>query len=276
MNGLLPWIRAEVAFCRPKSLAKMMEVAQLVENRESFRREANLNGHSDRKNFVQTLGGKNTTINTTGETKGNTAFPIRTITLRSPAQGENRREGTYKRLPNAEFQLRKEKGLCFRCNEKYSADHKCKMKEHRELRMFVVTNDQEEPEIVDRDEVKKGELNTIEVKGDTTTFVELSINSMVGLNDPGTMKVRGKLQDEDVIILIDCGATHNFVSEKLVKKLFIPIKETAHYSVILGSRAAVQGKGICEELEICMKNWTVKEKFLPLELEGFNIILGMQ
>ena len=126
MNGLLPWIRAEVAFCRPKSLAEMMEVAQLVENRENFTREANLNGYSDGKNFVQTLGGKKTTNNTTGETKGNTAFPIITITLRSPAQGENRREGTYKRLSDAEFQIRKKKGLCFRCNEKYSVDHKCK------------------------------------------------------------------------------------------------------------------------------------------------------
>ena len=74
----------------------MREVAQLVENRENFRRKANLNGYSNRKNFVQTLRGKNTTNNATGETKGNTSFPIRTITLRSPAQGENRREGTYK------------------------------------------------------------------------------------------------------------------------------------------------------------------------------------
>ncbi|TYK10932.1 ty3-gypsy retroelement transposase [Cucumis melo var. makuwa] len=113
----------------------------------------------------------------------------------------------------------------------------------------------------------------IEVKEDTTTFVELSINSVVGLNYPGTMKVRGKLQDEDVIILIDCGTTHNFVSEKLVKKLLIPIKVTAHYGGILGSGAAVQGKGICEELEICMKDWTVKENVLPLELGGVDIIL---
>ena len=57
MNGLLPLIRAEVAFCRPKSLAKMMEVAQLVENREILRREANLNRYSGRKNSVQASGG---------------------------------------------------------------------------------------------------------------------------------------------------------------------------------------------------------------------------
>ncbi|TYK19856.1 ty3-gypsy retrotransposon protein [Cucumis melo var. makuwa] len=199
-----------------------------------------------------------------GESKGNTSFPIRTITLRSSGPNENRREGTYKRLPDAEFQARKEKGLCFRCNEKYSADHKCKMKEQRELRMFVVTKGKEEYEIVEEEK----ELGRIEVNEDITTVVELSINSVVGLNDSGTMKVRGKLLGEEVIILIDCGATHNFVSKKLVKKLILPIKETTHYGVILGSRATVQGKGICEKLEVQLNSWKIVEDFLPLELGG--------
>ena len=39
-----------------------------------------------------------------------------------------------KRLSDAEFQARKEKGLCFRCNEKYSHDHRCKNREQMELR----------------------------------------------------------------------------------------------------------------------------------------------
>ncbi|KAA0058232.1 Ty3/gypsy retrotransposon protein [Cucumis melo var. makuwa] len=177
MNGLLPWVRAEVVFCRPKGLAEMMEVAQMVEKREIVRIEAKLSGYS---------GGK-----LTGQVNGN------------------------------------------------------------------------------------GKAVS-EINEDITTVVELSINSVVGLNDPGTMKVRGKLLGEDVIILIDCGATHNFVSEKLVKKLILPIKETSHYGVILGSGAAIQGKGICEKLEVQLNNWKIIEDFLPLDLGGVDVILGMQ
>ncbi|TYK03261.1 peroxidase 64 [Cucumis melo var. makuwa] len=150
------------------------------------------------------------------------------------------------------------------------------MKEQRELRMFVVTEDKGEYEIVEEEKEEKKELGRIEINEDITTVVELSINSVVGLNDPGTMKVRGKLMGEDVIILIDCGATHNFVSEKLVKKLILPIKETSQYGVILGSGAAVQGKGICEKLEVQLNNWKIVEDFLPLELGGVDVILGMQ
>ena len=68
------------------------------------------------------------------------------------------------------------------------------------MRMFVVVKDTEEFEIVEEEKVKKKELNRLEVKEDITTYVELSINSVVGLNDPVTMKVRGKLHDEDVVI----------------------------------------------------------------------------
>ncbi|XP_050938558.1 uncharacterized protein LOC127148538 [Cucumis melo] len=100
--------------------------------------------------------------------------------------------------------------------------------------------------------------------------------TVVGLNDPETMKVRGRLQDKHIVILIDCGATHNFVSEKLVKRLQLPIKDTAHYGVILGTGTTIQGKGICESLEVQMKEWTIKEDFLPLELGRVDIILGMQ
>ena len=61
-----------------------------------------------------------------------------------------------------------------------------------------------------------------------------------------------------------------------MKKLFLPIKETSHYGVILGSGAAVQGKGICEKLEVQLNNWKIIEDFLPLDLGGVDVILGMQ
>ncbi|KAA0054134.1 Transposon Ty3-I Gag-Pol polyprotein [Cucumis melo var. makuwa] len=67
---------------------------------------------------------KSVVIYSTSDSKGNTMFPIRTITLRSSNAGEVHKEGPTKCLPDAEFQAMREKGLCFKCNEKYSTDHK--------------------------------------------------------------------------------------------------------------------------------------------------------
>ena len=42
--------------------------------------------------------------------------------------------------------------------------------------------------------------------------VELSLSSMVGLTTPYSMKIRGHINKKAVIVLIDCGGSHNFIS----------------------------------------------------------------
>lgn len=214
MNGLFPWIKAEVVFCKPVGLAKMMHAAQLVENWEIIRSEVNLNGYAKGKYPPSnSLNTKSSAVVNNSDNKGNTIFSMRAVTLRTTT-GEVKKEGPKKRLSNVEFQARKEKGLCFRCNEKYH-DHRCKGREQRELRMYVVKED-EEYETVEEVEDEDKELNCVEIDQEDQAIVELSINSVVGLTNLVTMKVRGRIKDREVIILIDCGATHNFISDKVV------------------------------------------------------------
>ena len=40
----------------------------------------------------------------------------------------------------------------------------------------------------------------------------VSLNSVVGINSPRTMKLRGKIGGEGVIVMVDPGATNNFIS----------------------------------------------------------------
>ncbi|KAA0054240.1 peroxidase 64 [Cucumis melo var. makuwa] len=196
MNGLSPWIKIEVECWEPVGLAQMMKLAQHLENKELMRREAGL-----KKNI----------------------------------EGETRRGGPTKRLSDAEFQARKEKGLCF-CCERYHTGHCCKVKEQREFRVLVVRENEEEVEIFEEDDhEEETKMKMLEVEKGVKPVVELSINSVVGLSKPGTMKMKGKIDEEAVIVLIDCGEMHNFISEKLVTSLNLPMMETANYGVTLGS-----------------------------------------
>ena len=90
------------------------------------------------------------------------------------------------------------------------------------------------------------------------------------------MKVKGRVGEEDIVILIDCGVTHNFIAEKLATKLGLTLQETPNYGVILGSGTAVKGKGVCRDVEVQMEGWKVNDSFLPLQLGGVDMILGMQ
>ena len=51
------------------------------------------------------------------------------------------------------------------------------------------------------------------------------------------MKLKGKIAHQEVItmIMIDCGATHNFISIKLIQKLGISLQATTSYGVLMGT-----------------------------------------
>lgn len=51
----------------------------------------------------------------------------------------------------------------------------------------------------------------LEMKAMEVEAVELSLKSVVGFSSLGTIKLRGKIEDKEVIVLINCGTTHNFM-----------------------------------------------------------------
>lgn len=65
--------------------------------------------------------------------------------------------------------------------------------------------------------------------------VEVSLNSVAGLTSPKTMKLTGRVWDKPVVILIDPGATHNFIASRVVEELGIPVTDTEPYGVKMGT-----------------------------------------
>lgn len=123
--------------------------------------------------------------------------------------------------------------------------------------------------------IEEAKMKAIEVEKGEKPIVELSINSVVGSTNSSTIKVKWKINKEVEIVLIDCGATHNFISERLVTLLNLPTKETSNYGVILRSGTTIKWKGICGKIELMVGDWRIIDSFLPLELGGTDVIFGM-
>lgn len=102
------------------------------------------------------------------------------------------------------------------------------------------------------------------------------LNTIVGLTTPGMIKVRGTVQGREVVVLLDWGATNNFMSQKLVSELKIPQSETFNYGIIVGTRTTLKGQGICCRVILELPEVTVVEDFLPIELNDLDVILGMK
>ena len=79
-----------------------------------------------------------------------------------------------------------------------------------------------------------------------------------------------------MVILIDCGATHNFISIKLIKELKLPLECTSEYGILMGTGVAVKGKGVCQGVILTLQNSEIVEDFIPLELGSAYVFLGMQ
>ncbi|KZV57116.1 peroxidase 64 [Dorcoceras hygrometricum] len=180
-----------------------------------------------------------------------------TVDVRKPEGGQLQRRSEAKKeariVSQQEFQRRKDKGLCFRCGEPYSPMHKCAFK-----LMQVALLESE-----------------LEEEG-ATEETELPLFSISGMTQPQTMKLRGRIKDEEVIVMVDSGASHNFVSRKLVEKLGLEIDEAVRFGVCLGDGTKVRCQGLCLELVVQLGTYTVAIVGHLFELGGVDVILGVE
>nr|KYP63840.1 hypothetical protein KK1_018427 [Cajanus cajan] len=68
-----------------------------------------------------------------------------------------------------------------------------------------------------------------------------------------SFKFWGELRDNPILILIDCGASQNFIAESVVKKLGLLVERTEQYWVKVGDGHSVKAQGMCADLELVVQ-----------------------
>lgn len=105
--------------------------------------------------------------------------------------------------------------------------------------------------------------------------MELSMNSIVGIPSINTMKVKGTILGKEVVILIDFGTSHNFLSKGIVADLKIPIDETSNFGIMVGNGYRVAGQGVCRQVEVRLQGLEIIQDIFPNELGSSDVILGI-
>ena len=80
----------------------------------------------------------------------------------------------------------------------------------------------------------------------------MSLNSVVGINNPKTMRQPGTLLNTPVVVMIEPGATHNYISLSVVEKLELDSSDTKEFGVMLGTGRNVKGRGECKDVRLCL------------------------
>ncbi|WVZ25291.1 hypothetical protein V8G54_003835 [Vigna mungo] len=175
---------------------------------------------------------------------------------RSPAADRNC--GT-KHLPYSELINRKAQGLCFRCGEKYHPLHRCT---ERQLRMVVLADDKtvnEAGEVV-ASEMREGEDDRTLECGSIELFAEVEA-PWDGQNCSSTLRIKGSLNGVTLEVLIDSGASHNFISPHVVAALEISA---------LGLYCGKMWK-----VNVQLGEFSTTVEPYVLELEDIDMILGI-
>ncbi|TYK15071.1 Ty3/gypsy retrotransposon protein [Cucumis melo var. makuwa] len=272
LTGLEPALQAEVMSRHPQTLEDCMMAAQLVNDRNLALKLAQAEMGIIEPKRSESVGNKVQWNNEKGMLRKN-EFQMKQITI--PLKGSYQKgEPPVKRLSDAEFRARLDKGLCFRCNEKYSHGHRCKIKEKRELMLFIL-NEEESTEEGEGSEAPNTEPVEINQLGEPEeTMIEY--RAITSLTTKGTMKLRGIVKGKEVIVLIDSGATHNFIHHELVKERKIPINRNTQFGITIGDGTSCKGEGICSKVEIQLEGLRVVTDLLVVGLGTIDVVLGMQ
>jgi hypothetical protein len=160
------------------------------------------------------------------------------------------------------------KGLCYKCKGKW---HPTQHKYHEGSLRLLILGDEETIN-------EEGEIISLEVGDSDEEETEAEckfIGVLVSLGESHTMKVEGKIQDVALLVLIDSGASHNFISPKVTNALGLTITPTVVKSIKLGDGHRVITSGVCEGIKMKLDNIEVSIDALVLDLGGMDMVLGV-
>ncbi|CAA0822266.1 Unknown protein, partial [Striga hermonthica] len=175
-------------------------------------------------------------------------------------------KANFKLLTSSEMAARREKGLCYNCDEKFVPGHRCK---HR-INYMIMTED-EELSYFQYENVSNLE-NT--ENNEAIEEVHISLNTMVGEGGLTTLRFYGYIGDKRLHILLDTGSTLSFIKESTAKSLGCSLNPVKPLKVKVANGQKLISHLQATDLSWDMQGQEVTHSLRVLQIEGSDIILG--
>ncbi len=116
------------------------------------------------------------------------------------------------RLTPQQLEEKREKGLCYSCDRKYTKVRKC-----IENKLFYINCEEEGKK--EQETLKEEDIHQEPTPEKEEMNLTISCNALAGITSPQTLKIKGYIKKKKLIMLIDSGSTHNFIHCKIAKEL---------------------------------------------------------
>ncbi|KAK9037178.1 hypothetical protein V6N11_022099 [Hibiscus sabdariffa] len=298
INGLREEIKAELHLSKLGSLAQIMDQSQRIEEKNWALNQAQLPRNQRVappriSPFFSTVESSRST-NTTGSSVRPAPapfVPLHSTPMTAPwhfyehkreddaamgIESSSKRGGPYKRLSYVEYHEKLKKGFCFRFDEKYSPNHRCNSKQ---LNLLIVTAQNEDEDIDGLPgEAPRSDTDHLHDPGqqDTEKLLELSLQSIIGFTSKKSLKVWSTILGKKVIVLIDSGASTNFISRSVAEALKLKQTTTTPFVVEVGTGQRVKCMGSCKQVELWIDGLQIIQDYFLFNLGSADVVLGLE
>ncbi|XP_057806177.1 uncharacterized protein LOC131021105 [Salvia miltiorrhiza] len=194
-------------------------------------------------------------------------------TLPTYSQGSSapRSSRNFRQVSNDEFRKHMAARTCFRCGGKFGPMHRCPPKT---LQVLIGDEDDEQSDELQQPQGVSLEEKELEEAAELQQL-QLSELTSFGFDGPQTMKLFGRVGDTRLLLMVDNGASHCFVSEKVARKLNWQIEPTTSFSVVLGDGSRVRTGGICKDVPLTLDTETFYISCYVFPICSVDMILGV-
>ncbi|KAF5757863.1 putative nucleotidyltransferase, Ribonuclease H [Helianthus annuus] len=241
LNGLKEELKADVRIQKPRTVYKAMSIALEFESKVNHMRP-----------------GRSATWTPQSKSSQPDSKPV----PHTSNQSNIHSKPPY-RISDAEKQSRFLRGECYRCGDKYGPGHRCKTGSLKIL--------EADDELVDQPKPETENTNNTDEE-----VAEISLHAILGKSHPTTMKIHGMLNSTEVLILVDGGSTHNFISDVLVNELNLPTHLVSPFGVQIGNGDVIRCNKVCRELSVQVNDLKISQDFYPFSIGGADLVLGIQ
>ncbi|BAT97484.1 hypothetical protein VIGAN_09094100 [Vigna angularis var. angularis] len=158
------------------------------------------------------------------------------------------------------MQSRREKGLCYTCDERFTATHRFPNRQYSFIQGTYEEEDNTAAKIPDLEQNLEHHL---------------SLNALKGAAGVGTMRFTGSLQGMTIQILLDSGSSDNFLQPRIAHCLKLPVEAMSSLQVMVGNGNAMSIEGVIKEIQVKLQGHTLKLPVYLLIVSGANLNLGV-
>jgi hypothetical protein len=233
LSGLKDDIRLSIRMLNPISLVAAIGLAKLQEEYlQSFKRPVRATSSAFSFGCQQSW-------SHAGNFSPKSQGPPSPSTLALPAKPQSGLP--VQRISASQMKQRRDRGLCYYCDDKWQPDHK-----YKSLCLYLLSGlelpSEEATKDIYYDSTKTADLvlefDVVECKDP-----EISLNAISGSTSAKSMRLLGFFYHHRISILVDSGSTHNFLDLSLLRKFNLQVHPTPLLQVKIEDGTSIQSCG---------------------------------